>query len=268
VKPPRVFTSLAEIGVKQSKQGSRLGSLVVLSAEDSHHLRDVLRRKINDPVEICDTQTKTAYLGTITALSPAVSLLLAQALPEYSSESSDDGPKVSLLFALSKGEKNDQVCDWGTELGCSQIILWQSERSVVRLKTPAETAKKESRLQRIAVAAAKQSRQPQPPTVLLADDLSCALTSIGIHSKLPESSELRLCCSLAAGSISIRAAWNLLLPPQIVHLVIGPEGDLAPKEESILKEHGFISITLGKRVLRSELAAVSAVIATRETFKK
>ncbi len=271
MKPPRVFTSFAEQGCSEistdkSQQGSLLGSLVVLSAEESHHLRDVLRRRINDSVEICDTVTAKAFLGTIISLTPTVTVALSEALPEQITASLQQGPQISLLFALSKGEKNDQVCDWATELGCTQIILWQSERSVVRIKTHSDRLAKESRLQRIAVGAAKQSRQSRPPTVLLAEDLRRALTSAGIHSNSPGASELRLCCSLCAESISVRAAWNLLLPPQFVHLVIGPEGDLAPNEESILKEHGFILITLGKNVLRSELAAVSAVIATREIF--
>ena len=46
-------------------------------------------------------------------------------------------------------------------------------------------------------------------------------------------------------------------------IVIGPEGDLSPEEETLLKSSGWLPVSLGKSTLRSELAALTAIVAVR-----
>lgn len=228
------------------------GETARLSPTDSHYIRDVLRLRIGDHLELGDSDSGIVALTTITELEPSVVVTVDSIV-----ESSDDSTRGStLLCAILKGQKNDLICDWATELGCARIIFWQSARSVVRLDSEKDRLHKETRLSKIAHAAAQQSRQSRPPEVRVTRSLSDALASIKSEAS---SEELKLICSLRAEARPIRAIIDE--HPTAAHYIfaIGPEGDFTPEEENSLGEHGFRPVSLGRRTLRSELAVVTAL---------
>ncbi len=246
-KGPRLFVSTVRFSFAQ-----HLGETLSLSPTDSHYIRDVLRLRTGECLELGDSESGVVAITTITETEPSVSVTLRSIL-----EASDTGIRGPTLFcALLKGQKNDLICDWATELGCSQIIFWQSARSIVRLDSEKDRLHKETRLSKIAHAAAQQSRQVKPPDVRVTHSLAEALKLI---SSDDSSEDFRLICSLRSEARPIREIIEEHRGVAHYVIAIGPEGDFAPEEETTLHELGFHAASLGRRTLRSELAVVTAL---------
>lgn len=239
---------------------------IELSQENTHYLRDVLRLKDGDHLELGDPDSGAIFSAVILSTTSAVTVLIKEALPDTQLLQRP----IVLLFALCKGQKNELVCDWATELGCSSIIFWQAERSVVRLKDERELSAKAARLTKIAQAAAQQSKQSRPPQIHVVRSLSAAAalnaaTEISAAAQTLQSNSvgLKLYCSLSPDAAPIHALLSTLNNSVATAIVIGPEGDLSPEEETLLKSSGWLPISLGKSTLRSELAALTAIVAVR-----
>jgi len=232
------------------------GTNLILDESQSHYIADVLRLRLGDTLEIGDPASGSIGLCHISSLGTQVTVTLdtirSATQPPY--------PPLTLLSALCKGQKNDQICDWATELGCSEIIFWEATRSVVRLKDSSECQNKEIRLTKIAHAAAQQSKQSRPPQVHVTRTLAEALQLIDTTALKPA---LRLVCSLSEKASTLPELLRDHPSHAAVVIVIGPEGDLTGEEESMLASHRFVQVSLGSSVLRSELAAVTAIATTR-----
>lgn len=239
---------------------------IELSQENTHYLRDVLRLKDGDHLELGDPDSGAIFSALILSTTSAVTVLIKEALPDTQLLQRP----IVLLFALCKGQKNELVCDWATELGCSSIIFWQAERSVVRLKHERELSAKAARLTKIAQAAAQQSKQSRPPQIHVVRSLSAAAAlsaaaeiSAAAQTLQSNSVGLKLYCSLSPDAAPIHALLSTLNNSVATAIVIGPEGDLSPEEETLLKSSGWLPVSLGKSTLRSELAALTAIVAVR-----
>ena len=247
-KGPRLFVEgLCQRGVLHSN------SLLPLSPHDSHYLKDVLRLPVGALVEIGDPDSGETFKASIHSTTDGVTLSIVEKVDTASTDIS-----ITLICALCKGQKNELICDWATELGCTQIIFWQSDRSIVRLKSEDDASAKAQKFSKAAMAAAQQSRQVRPPKVHVATSLKKAL-------ELTSSGEgLKVCCSLEHEAPPLWQLASNLKPGHHVSLVIGPEGDLTPEELETLKSTGFKAASLGRQVLRSELAAVTAIVTVKE----
>ena len=228
-------------------------SLLSLSPKDSHYLKDVLRLPVGALVEIGDPNSGDTFTATIASLADGVTLSIV---------SKNDAPttelSIILLCALCKGQKNELIADWATELGCSQIIFWQADRSIVRLKNEGDAEAKAQKFSKAALAAAQQSRQARPPTVHVTTSLVKAL------SLLPSTPDLlKVSCSLEHDAPPLDELTSRLQPGGCICIAIGPEGDLTPEELESLAGHGFTAVSLGRQVLRSELAAVTAIVTAK-----
>lgn len=250
---PRVFVPGLDEHVNRTP-----GAAVALPADSSHHIKDVLRLREGDPIELADPSTGAVYEGTIDSLTGGVHVrIIGTYTPSTAKLSS-----ITLLCALCKGQKNDLICDWATELGTSQIVFWQATRSVVRLHDTKDLRSKEARLGKIALAAAQQSRQAKPPMVLVTSNLSDALART---EETGGTAARKVLCSLSEGTVPLRTALSTRSEHSPIQIVIGPEGDLTTEEENLLAENGFMRVSLGESVLRSELAVVAALLLARES---
>lgn len=244
---PRLFVE----GLSSSVQG-HLPHTLSLPKSDSHYVGNVLRLRAGDPLEIADRASGEVFEARVAALHDLVTIEIKKVIG-----ASVSGQRaVTLLFALCKGSKNDLVCDWATELGCAHIIFWQAARSVVRLRDESDALSKAERLSKIGRAAAQQSRQSRPPAVSVVRSLSDAVAAVS-----PSEGSLNLVCSLSEKAHPIGDLLRSSDSPLV--LVIGPEGDISPEEEQVLATAGFEFASLGPYVLRSELAAVAALMAAR-----
>jgi 16S rRNA (uracil1498-N3)-methyltransferase len=159
---------------------------------------------------------------------------------------------ITLFYALSKGDKNEFVMQKATELGAKRIVLLSSKRSVLKMSSEDFLRKKE-RFEKIIKEASEQSKRTSIPEI------------VGVYpmDKIPQD----LLCDknfVAYEFDSGRTDKTLdqfmnINEEESVSILIGSEGGIDEKEIEALKKQGFITISLGKRILRTETASVYAL---------
>ena len=158
---------------------------------------------------------------------------------------------VTLALAMPANERMDALVEKATELGVSAVQPLISSRSVLRLS--AERAqRKQQHWQAIAEAACEQCGRTRVPAVAAVQELSAWLAGLpradGSH---------RLLLSLQPEAQPLHA----LAPPgaTAVLTLSGPEGGLAPDEETAARAAGFVPVALGPRVLRADTAPLAVL---------
>lgn len=156
---------------------------------------------------------------------------------------------ITLVQAVSSAERMDFTLQKSVELGVAEIRPVISERCVVRLSGE-RAEKRVARWQEIVVSACEQSGRNIVPKVLPLTTYAQAL------QQLPqETTKLLMSLNRAQKLSDVR--------PQSGNVVfmVGPEGGWTEKEEQQAFDAGFQSVTLGKRVLRTETASLAAIAA-------
>lgn len=156
---------------------------------------------------------------------------------------------VTLLQALCKGDKPEQVVRSATALGVTRIVFVQAERSVVRAS---EGSWRLGRLRAIAIDAARQSGRGDIP------ELAGPLSYDRALEELGEREACKLCLHPNA-SLSLFEALNGAPPEREVALLVGPEGGWSQTEIERAVTAGFRCVRLGRLSLRTELAGVAAL---------
>jgi 16S rRNA (uracil1498-N3)-methyltransferase len=138
------------------------GASVVLSAEESRHLRDVLRLRAGDEAFVFDGEGREFACAVGEGVGRAATLeVRARAEPP-----APESPlELTLAVALLKGEKFDLVVQKATELGASRVVPVATKRADVRLRDRADAARRVERWRRLALEAAKQSGRARVPAV-------------------------------------------------------------------------------------------------------
>ena len=215
---------------------------VVITGEPYHHLRKVLRVKPGAIILLLD------------GLGRCCQVQLEQLQPEQVTtrvircwQETDTTLPITLIQALPKGDKFDQVLQKGTELGVSCFQPIETTHAVPNL-TAARLSKREQRWQRIASEAARQSRRIFLPKVQSLQKLQPALDEPTRDLKL---------VLWEAGSVALA---NVLpkAHPAGVRLLIGPEGGFSNEEITAITAAGFQAVHLGPRILRTETAGLAA----------
>ena len=218
---------------------SIINNNVELSSDDLHHLTHVMRMRVGDFFEVVDNQT--LYVCEITSLNP-LQVKYEERIPDEELNS-----HVTLFFALAKGDKIDLVIQKATELGVHQIILFKSRRCVVNFDNK-DVSKKIARYQKIAKEASEQCHR------LIVPEIKGVIDIKDIPSYKEEVNLLAY--EKKAGQTS--DSFNLN-NPKGVSIVIGSEGGFDEDEAEYLEKNGFKTISLGKRILRCETAAIYAL---------
>ncbi|MCG0277561.1 MAG: 16S rRNA (uracil(1498)-N(3))-methyltransferase [Thermanaeromonas sp.] len=218
----------------------------MLSGETGHHAARVLRLKVGEEITLAD-ERGGLFRGRVTAvLEGEVEAELLEDLPSV-----EPPLTVTLLQGLPKGDKMDLIVEKCTELGVKRIIPLLTERVVVRLDEEAALRKRE-RWQRVARAAAQQSRRGHIPAVELPRTLEEALGVIPAETLLLILWEGERSCGL-------KGALGRASPGQPVALIVGPEGGLSKKEVELACKAGGIPVHLGPRILRTETAGLTCL---------
>ena len=219
------------------------GMALIRDAGQLHHLKDVLRLKVNESVTAFDGEGNE-YTGDITAIEKKQAVIkVTSSGPARRSQF-----KIAIACAVPKGERMDDVIDQLTQLGIERIIPLMTERVVVRL----DDGKKEARLKRwrkIAQSAAVQGRRNTLPVI---EPVTVFFDAV----KLFRDCDLKLIPHLEGERKLIRDVLAGCKPKSIVAL-IGPEGDFTPGEVKLALEAGFIPVSLGDTVLRVATAAIA-----------
>lgn len=157
--------------------------------------------------------------------------------------------EVILLQALPEKERMELIIEKATELGVSTIVPFKSRRSI-SLEERERKQKKAHRWPSIALRASKQSRRAVIPEIKPYCTFEQAL-------KMAET-PLKLMLWEGERDLHLRAYLHGR-PPQDITLLVGPEGGFDDGEVEEARERGFITVSLGGRVLRTETASIALV---------
>lgn len=210
--------------------------IVTLDKENAHHISFSLRMKVGDMITVCDSHGVTRECEILALDGREV-----RARTVSASEDSAEPPyKAVLCQAIAKGDKMDTIIQKAVELGVYRIIPFESRNCIAKIK-PEARVRKHERYNSIALAAAKQCGRSIIPKV----EQVC---TFGDLMKINDGERL-FCYECADAPL----AGHLL--SDIIYFMIGPEGGFAPSEAETAIKCGWVPVSLGKRILRTETAS-------------
>ena len=234
-QPPWFFAPVEEWG----------DSTVTLPADESHHALRVLRVGPPDVITITDgrgTVARAAVTGEIEGRLVAEVLERTVHRPPK--------PRIAVYQGAAKGSKVDDVIDRLAELGVAETWVFDSTRAVVHWDEP-KMRRLADRWRAVARSAAKQSRNA------FVTETGAALSWTELVRRIAR--EPLPIVLWEDATLPLRTA--LLQKPERIALVVGPEGGLSTDEAEQLADAGAQLVSLGPRVLRTELAPVVAASA-------
>ncbi|MCM8762675.1 MAG: 16S rRNA (uracil(1498)-N(3))-methyltransferase [Candidatus Omnitrophica bacterium] len=215
---------------------------IIIKEEKAHYLINVLRLKKGDEFEVINGKGK-CFLLLIKEISKKEINCEVKNISGCNIES-----PISIILAqgILKGNKMDLVIQKATELGVKEIVPIVTERSQLK-----ET-RKLNRWQKIAEEASKQSGRSIVPLI------HKSIEFIELIDNYKSRTRKGLIFYEKDG-ISLKDAIKKLDNNNNLLIIIGPEGGFTREEVNYAKEKGLIITSLGKRILRSETAAIVAI---------
>ena len=230
---PRVFV----------EQGGIAGDRLRLAGPDAHYLLRVMRLKEGDAFVALDG-AGGAYEARIVSAEGGI----VEATLGPRTEAPEPPMPITLYQGLPKGDKWELVIQKATELGATRLVPVAAARSVVQLKGDKVEAKR-ARWGAIAKEAAEQCERGRIPEVTAPMTLKQVAVVDG---------ELALVLSERVEGPTLPRALPET-PPGAVSIFIGPEGGWAPEELALLRGLGVQEVSLGRRILRTETAGLTAL---------
>ncbi len=229
---------------------------VYITGSDFRHAARVLRLKAGEQILISDEEGRD-YLceveETVEGECPDFETPHLRAAVSEAQEGDHELPaRVWLFQGLPKSDKLELIIQKATELGVSDIVPVDMKNCVVKLEEKkAEDRRK--RWQAIAESAAKQSKRSRIPKVHPLVRFTEAL-------RMSEDMEVRILpYENEEGIASMCEAIVNFLPGRDIGVFIGPEGGFDPLEVKLAEHQGVRTVSLGKRILRTETAAIAVL---------
>ena len=225
----------------QFDEAASVGSAVI-DGEDGRHIARSLRMHTGDALTLSDS-AGTDYTGEIESITGDTVMVR---LTDKFKNRSEPTLRVTLYPGMPKADKLELITQKAVELGVTKIVPVLTSRSVSRPDAKS-VSKKQERLQRIALEAAKQSGRGIIPEIGKMTDLESALkTAPGKKILFYEGGG--------------EALGTLVSPDEAeVSVFIGPEGGFDAAEVQLAKQYGAAPATLGPRILRTETAPLAAL---------
>lgn len=229
-------------------QVDEAGRCIHITGSDVNHIKNVLRMKNGGELWISDGMEKE-YHCSIESLDEEEILLriLYVQEPDYELPS-----RIYLFQGLPKADKMELIVQKAVELGAYEIIPVETRRCVVKLDQK-KAEKKVSRWQQISESAAKQSKRMLVPRIHPVMSFTDALEyskELGV-SLIPY--------ELARGMKETKDILAAIPKGASIGVFIGPEGGFDENEVNRAMEAGARPITLGRRILRTETAGLTAL---------
>ena len=196
-----------------------------------------MRGSLDDKVEIVNNGE--LYLCKVISINPCKVEIIKK------EEDRENNFRVTIAQALVKEQKMDLILQKSTELGVESIIPLITERSIVKLDKKSD--KKIDRWNAIVEGASKQSKRLNVPRIL-------NVLSIDNLTKLDY--DIKVLCSVNEVSKNIKKVLANVNSGDRILFVVGPEGGFTHEEEEKLISSGFISVSLGSNVLRTETTSL------------
>ena len=219
-----------------------------ITGSDVNHIKNVLRKKIDDKINICNSDTQKNYECVIKNIEE--NKIVCKILDEVKSLA-ESNLNITIFQGLPKSDKMELIIQKATELGVKTIVPVITKRTVIKLKDK-DKQNKVDRWRKIAEVAAKQSGRDIIPTIEniinIADIKFDEFDKIFVLYENEEKISIK---------DEIEQLKNDNKEELNIGIVIGPEGGFAESEIEQLKLNQNVSvITLGKRILRTETVAL------------
>lgn len=219
---------------------NKINDNIILNEDDIFHITKVMRSNKNDLFEIvCNEEL---YLAKITNLKP-----FSFEIVEKTNENNELTGYIRLLYCLPKGEKLDLVIQKAVEIGASEIVLVNSSRCVRKI-TKEEFKKKKDRFNKIIKEASEQCKR----TKLM--KLSDVIEYKEINKY--EADKQFICYEKCGDNASNFKDQLLDIKNKTINVLVGSEGGFSEEEVEYAISNGFKSVSLGKRILRSETSCI------------
>ena len=216
---------------------------IYVTGPDVNHMKNVLRMKIGEQVEISDGNNKK-YLCEVSAYEEEQAVLRILKIREADTELKS---RLYLFQGLPKNDKMELIVQKAVELGAYEVIPVSMKRCVVKLDAK-KAAKKVERWNSISESAAKQAGRSIIPNV---SDV------VSYREALERAEQLDVVLvpyELEEGMAETKKLLHQIQPGQSVGIFIGPEGGFEREEVEQAIEAGAHPVTLGRRILRTETA--------------
>ena len=217
---------------------------VTLSDEKVHHIRNVLKMKEQERLILIKNNKE--YVFSIDKIEKN-SIILS--MEKEICEEKENTFSVTLFQGLPKGDKADFIVEIAVEAGVDSIVLLNTKRSVA-LFTKDNIKKKEERFLKISQSASCQSGRlkiPEVKCVLKIDELDFS------------DFDLLILCYEDENKTTLKQVLKSNSDKKKIGIFIGPEGGIDESEVTKLSHLGFVSASLGKRILRCETAGLYAL---------
>jgi 16S rRNA (uracil1498-N3)-methyltransferase len=236
------------------------GSVVELPRETGAHLAKVLRARSGDEVVLFngDGREFTGAVEKVQGSRVSASIGAARTIDRESPF------QLTLVQCVPRGDRMDFIVQKATELGVARIIPVLSQRSVVRLDE-GQAASKQLHWRAVTVSACEQCGRNRLPSVAAPQPL---LSYLGALAQANES--LRLVLEPERARRTERGTQSIDIASRqsvsLAEIAIGPEGGFAPEELEAFDLSSFARLGLGPRVLRTETAAIAAIVILQARF--
>ena len=222
-------------------------NVIIVTGEDVNHISNVLRLRIGEEVIVGNKKSGESYLCKIKQINQKEVILDIIKLKE---ESTEPNTYIHILQGLPKADKMEQIIQKCTEIGVSEFTPVAMERSIVKLEGK-DATKKIERWQKIAETAAKQSKRDIIPKI------NTSMNFKNIFENL-KNYDIVLVAYENEKEHELKQVLKEINRNNFkkIAIIIGPEGGISTDEIKIIEQYGGKSISLGKRILRTETASV------------
>ncbi len=221
---------------------------VHIEGNDVNHIKNVLRMKLGEELQISDGNNKK-YVCCIESMNSDE--VVARVVEEQAADT-ELLSKLYLFQGLPKSDKMELIIQKAVELGAYEIIPVATKRAVVKLDEK-KASKKVERWNGIAEGGAKQSGRSIVPRVT---DVMTFKEALHYAKQLDV---ILIPYELAEGMQETKKVISSIQPGQSVGIFIGPEGGFETEEVETAIAAGAKAITLGKRILRTETAGLTTL---------
>ncbi len=224
---------------------------VTIDSEDVSHILRVLRLGIGDELMVCDS---CGFDYDVKITQTEQKKILCDIIKKTESVS-EPNIKVTLFQGLPKASKMEYIIQKTTELGISEIVPVKLSRCVVKIDKGKDEKKKIDRWQKISESAAKQSGRgivPKISEIMSLDEVIEKSKDFDLFFVPYECEEQK---KLKEILLSVKDV-------KTVGFLIGPEGGFDITETEKIRNQGISTITLGKRILRTETAGEAVLAMT------
>ncbi|MGN1270859.1 MAG: RsmE family RNA methyltransferase [Clostridia bacterium] len=220
---------------------------ITIIGEDVNHIKNVLRLKTDDNIQICNIDTSTNYTCGISKINNnSIECIIFN----EKDSNCESNIHINIFQGLPKADKMELIIQKSVELGADEITPVEMKRCVVKIDEKSKL-KKIERWQKISEVAAKQSGRDIVPKINNIENIKSICNLINKYDIVLLAYENEKENTLKQELTKLKNKDNLK-----IGVIIGPEGGLEEQEVELLKQAGAKVITLGNRILRTETVAL------------